>query len=427
LFRFCLHCNVSAFSKHGCSLIDFLCGLFEKSPFHRENPHNLIKNPHIDENEDENENNDVDEIEIEIVDVFRIIFVNLPRTYINDLYIMKNFKNYCSVFASIIAFSNSVFAQDLELEEPAPAPASESVAAPAAAPATTPVTTPVGTSSVVNIFPIQGSQAPVAQQPVYVPVPTPAPAPAPEPAPAPVIIEEVAAPEPPHPHRHVTVGFRGMLGVSRFSERTKEDGHNVDYHTHIDILQNSANEIFLPYLEGGLVIDIPIYHYLAVSTGIFYSQKANHRQCFIDSTNFKSEDAVITRIGYLKIPGQFVLRNRLREDHRFDIAAGPYMAFGLHGKVKERYVSDVDDMILQQTENKIDVFDESIFDNINQARVAPYKRFDFGFCFTTTYEFHRYCIGANFDMGLTDITKPEHNIGNTRTRSIGVFFGYMFR
>lgn len=319
---------------------------------------------------------------------------------------MKNFKNYCSVFASIIMLSSNVYAQDTATAEVAtPAPAS----------------TPVGTSSVVNIFPIQGSQAPVAQQPVYVPVPTPAP------EPAPVIVEEVAAPEPPHHHRHVTVGFRGMLGISRFSERTREDGHNVDYHTHIDILQKSANEIFLPYLEGGIVIDVPIHHYFAISTGVFYSQKANHRKCFIDTTNFKSEDAIVTRLGYIKIPGQLTLRNHLTEDKRFDISAGPYMAFGIHGTVKEKYISDVDDMIIHETTHKIDVFDESVYDKINQARVAPYKRFDFGFCFTTTFEFRRYCIGANFDMGLTDITKPEHNVGNTRTRSIGVFFGYMFR
>ena len=141
------------------------------------------------------------------------------------------------------------------------------------------------------------------------------------------------------------------------------------------------------------------------------------------------ENAVLTarEFGYIKIPGQLTLRNHLTEDKRFDISAGPYMAFGIHGTVKEKYISDVDDMIIHETTHKIDAFDESVYDKINQARVAPYKRFDFGFCFTTTFEFRRYCIGANFDMGLTDITKPEHNVGNTRTRSIGVFFGYMFR
>lgn len=331
---------------------------------------------------------------------------------------MKNFKNYCSVFASIIAFSNSVYAQDPIQIESAPASQTESVS-----------TTP-GATSVVNIFPIQAPQAsaPVAQQPVAVPVmPSPIPVPVPEPMPAP--IEEPAPVTP--PCERVTVGFRGMLGISRFSVRSRESGHNIDYviknsGNQIDMLQPSAGEIFLPYLEGGIVIDIPLHHYFAVSTGVLYSQKANHRKCFIDSVNVKSENSIVTRIGYIKIPGQITLRNWFTDDKRFDISAGPYMAFGIHGKVKERYTSD-EDYILLDIEKKIDVFDESIIDNMSMARVAPYKRFDFGFCFTTTYEFKRYCIGANFDMGLTDITKPDHKEGNTRTRSIGLFFGYMLR
>ncbi len=347
---------------------------------------------------------------------------------------MKIFKNYCSVFATIIALSNSVYAQDSLIEEPMP---SETVDMPASAPASTPVSaapvtaspvssTPAGASSVVNIFPIQApaASAPVAQQPVAYPVPVPPP------APIPVPVEPAPEPAPECPiqcHEPVAVGFRGMLGISRFSERTREAGHDVKYHTHIDILQPSANEVFLPYLEGGLVIDIPIHSFFAISTGVFYSQKANHRKCFIDSTHFKSENAVISRIGYIKIPGQFTLRNRISDNRRFDISAGPYMGFGIHGVVKDRYISDVDDMILHETVNKIDIFDESVYDNYSKSRVAPYKRFDFGFSFTTTYEFKRYCIGANFDMGLTDITKPEHFEGNTRTRSIGLFFGYMFR
>ena len=326
---------------------------------------------------------------------------------------MKKFRNYCSVFASIIVLSNNVYAQDsVPASTPAPAP-------------TESVTTPSGASSVVNIFPIQAPQttAPVAQQPMAVPVPVPVPPP--PPAPCPIVVDPVP-PDPPC-REPVSVGFRGTLGISRFSERTRESGHSVAYHTDIDILQSSANEVFLPYLEGGIVIDIPIHHYFAISTGVFYSQKANHRKCFIDTTNFKSENAIITRIGYIKIPGLLTLRNWFTEDRRFDISAGPYMAFGIHGKVKERYISDVDDMIIHETETKIDVFDESVYDNNSMSRIAPYKRFDFGFSFATTYEFRRYCIGAIFDMGLTDITKPEHNVGNTRTRSIGLFFGYMLR
>ncbi len=334
---------------------------------------------------------------------------------------MKKFKNYCSVFASIIALSNSVYAQDLELTEPVPAPVNTA----ASTPASTPVTTPVGTSSVVNIFPIQAPQntTPIAQQPMMMPVPVPPPAPVPvAPDPAPVVVEEPAP-----CHEHVAVGFRGMVGISRFSERSMESGHNVENQASINILQPSSNEVFLPYLEGGVVIDIPFHHYFAVSTGVFYSQKSNYRKCFIDSSNFKSDNAIITRIGYIKIPGQLTLRNWTTANTRFDISAGPYVAFGIHGKVKEKYVTDVNARILQETEYKIDVFDESVYDKIEQARVAPYKRFDFGFSFTTTFEFRRYCIGANFDMGLTDITKPQHNEGNTRTRSIALFFGYMFR
>ena len=72
---------------------------------------------------------------------------------------MKKFRNYCSVFASIIVLSNNVYAQDsVPASTPAPAP-------------TESVTTPSGASSVVNIFPIQAPQttAPVAQQPMAVP------------------------------------------------------------------------------------------------------------------------------------------------------------------------------------------------------------------------------------------------------------------
>lgn len=362
---------------------------------------------------------------------------------------MKKLKNYCSVFASIIIMSTNVHAQDLlELELPTPEPASAASTTTESAPATaspepvastptqtqatpaqtqaTPSTTQ-GATSVVNIFPIQAPQsAPVvAQQPVAV-----VPAPAPAPVPAPVVVVEEPAPAPeaaPEPSREpVSVGLRGMIGISRFSERSREAGHDVEYQTSIDILQPSADEVFLPYIEGGIVIDIPIQHYFAVSTGVFYSQKSNYRRCFIDTSNFKSDNAIVTRIGYIKIPGQLTLRNWTTANTRFDISAGPYVEFGIHGKVKERYVSD-EDYVLVDIEKKVDVFDESIVDNIKMARVAPYKRFDFGFCFTTTFEFKRYCIGANFDMGLTDITKPEHKEGNTRTRAIGIFFGYMLR
>lgn len=41
-----LYCNVTALFNHACSIIKILCGFFQKTPFHRKNPHNLIKNPH---------------------------------------------------------------------------------------------------------------------------------------------------------------------------------------------------------------------------------------------------------------------------------------------------------------------------------------------------------------------------------------------
>ncbi len=107
---------------------------------------------------------------------------------------------------------------------------------------------------------------------------------------------------------------------------------------------------------------------------------------------------------YLQIPVLAAYRLNLNDSWNMTLKAGPYLAFGVGGKIKSSYESDG--------------YDES--EETEVFNVC--ERFDFGFDLAADLEYHRYVFGLEYEFGLTSILKED----DIRNGAFYITVGYKF-
>ncbi len=103
---------------------------------------------------------------------------------------------------------------------------------------------------------------------------------------------------------------------------------------------------------------------------------------------------------YVQIPVLAAYRMNLNDNWNLALKAGPYIAYGIFGNVSVSGYGESE---------SIDVFDVA-------------ERLDIGLDFGVDFEYHRYVIGAEYEFGLTSISKE----GDVKTSAFYVTVGYKF-
>ncbi len=156
--------------------------------------------------------------------------------------------------------------------------------------------------------------------------------------------------------------------------------------------------------NAGVAVEFPIVRSFYVNTGLFYTTKG----CKIKEDG----DETTANLGYLSLPLYASYRLNFAEQSQLQVNVGPYFAYGVNGKIKEKEDGD---------EYKYDAFG-------NDDDQGGLKRFDCGLGFGLGYTFNRIYLGIEYQLGLTNIADKKTWGDDTtfKTRNFSISVGYNF-
>ncbi|WP_344980669.1 porin family protein [Compostibacter hankyongensis] len=151
-------------------------------------------------------------------------------------------------------------------------------------------------------------------------------------------------------------------------------------------------------VAGGAYANIPIATDFYIQPALQYEGKGGKAKDF----------DVTTRLNYLTLPIDFVYKPEMGDGSNWIVGVGPYLGYGLGGKVKGG----------DETTSDQDPFDSEF----------GLKRFDAGANVQVGYEFNNgFNIGLNTELGLLNLVQDGDNDNSFRNTSFGVSVGYTFR
>lgn len=162
---------------------------------------------------------------------------------------------------------------------------------------------------------------------------------------------------------------------------------------------NSGKETssILTGVRAGITVDIPLADEFYIGTGLLYSGKGGKD---------KNSD-VKTTLSYLELPVHFMFKPEVGAG-RLVLSAGPYVAYGMGGKIKNTGLGD------------LKVYDD-------EALLLKQKRFDAGAGINIGYEMPMgLYFGLNTDLGLINTADNTNNDRSFKNTSFGVSVGYKF-
>lgn len=117
---------------------------------------------------------------------------------------------------------------------------------------------------------------------------------------------------------------------------------------------------------------------------------------------------------YLQLPIMAAARFKVSDGMNLVINAGPYLAYGVGGKVTQEYSYD------GGTESE----KANIFGDGEDEMDA--KRFDFGLGAGVTAEFGKFLVGIDATFGLTKLLKDTEDKYNPKNTTVALSVGYKF-
>jgi hypothetical protein len=170
-----------------------------------------------------------------------------------------------------------------------------------------------------------------------------------------------------------------------------------------DGLDNKLENKIKTGFHVGVTADIPIAADFMVQSGLLFTTKGS---------KFKGTDDKLN-ISYVEIPVLFVHTPKLGKD-RLLLGVGPYIAFGVGGKVKRENGNDED----------IEFKKELTLNDLINTEKDYLKRFDAGANLMAGYELsNRVFLQLNAQLGLVKINPEIENLSNNKTSWKNTGFG----
>ncbi len=153
----------------------------------------------------------------------------------------------------------------------------------------------------------------------------------------------------------------------------------------------------------GVTVDFRLSDEMYLLTGLEYTVKGANSKDYLDSGGAVSSRKESP--AYLQLPLHVGYLLPINRDFRLMFHVGPFMAYGLGGKVK------IDEPTFGKSE-----------DNYFGIGVS---KFDWGLGAGINAEYDRYVLAIGYDRGLRNFA-PEYNDGKARTRNMYISLGYLF-
>ena len=149
----------------------------------------------------------------------------------------------------------------------------------------------------------------------------------------------------------------------------------------------------------GLTLDYNIMENFYLLTGLELTSKGAKE-------SYEGNKATINAM-YLQLPVHAAYKFDLSDGMKIVVNAGPYLAYGIGGKVKEKYEGDSES-----------------YDFFGDAKEGYAKRFDFGIGVGLGLEFGSAKLGVGYDLGMANLYDSDDYKVNTNNLFVTV--GYKF-
>ncbi|MDR1756926.1 MAG: PorT family protein [Culturomica sp.] len=198
----------------------------------------------------------------------------------------------------------------------------------------------------------------------------------------------------------VTWGVRGGLNLPKVAFDT--EGEAPDY---------KAKTGF----HLGVVADLEITGSFYLQPGLYLTTKGAQLEESEGQASYEQK----VNLSYLQVPVLASYRFDLGDDLKLHLNAGPYLAYGVGGKIKEETKWQGG-----SEENKYDAFGTSGED----TEKGGLKRFDAGLSLGAGVSIGKIYAGLNYDLGLSNLAEEKEwgNETKIKNRSFNISVGYNF-
>lgn len=167
----------------------------------------------------------------------------------------------------------------------------------------------------------------------------------------------------------------------------------------------------------GVAVDFILNRSFAINSGLYYTTKGVK----FEDGDVDWKETETSNAGYIQLPVYASYRLNFAEASQLQINFGPYVAYGVNGKITNKY-EDFEDPEYNE-ESKMDLFGTSEGDKER----GGFKRFDFGLGVGAGYTFHRVYLGLDYQFGLVNcLDKKEWGAFKGKTSNLSITVGYNF-
>jgi len=230
----------------------------------------------------------------------------------------------------------------------------------------------------------------------------------------------------------VGFGVRAGLNLGKMEtdpSYTEKDG-SYSYERTTNVTSSTGNLIGF---HVGAVVDIGINEFFYVQPGILLTQKggetnSERKESSSDDDDYRnSEENTYIAPYYLDIPIMLSLKGKLNDNLALRVQAGPYIGFGLFGKMESEYKEeDSYGGYVDRDNEKIKI--KNLFSPTSEEKEMGFKgasRVNIGLGFGAGIEISDFYVGVNYDYGLTNLSKDDDD-GKSYERTLGITLGYNF-
>jgi predicted porin len=184
----------------------------------------------------------------------------------------------------------------------------------------------------------------------------------------------------------------------------------------VEIPGESGISTSTPYKPGfqiGVAAQYLITPELGIESGLYYTQIGNKYEVKVSIENEYITAGLSSNPSYLQLPITVLYKFNVGTDLYLYPQAGLYLGYGLAGKVKPTFKTNVQG-VTADTE-KVDFFDDDT------------NRFDAGLTFGLNLQYSNWVIGLGYDLGLLKINKESASgYKDIKNANIKVTLGYFF-
>jgi hypothetical protein len=188
-------------------------------------------------------------------------------------------------------------------------------------------------------------------------------------------------------------------------------------------------------LHGGITAEYMFSPNTGIQTAFLYSKKGS--KTYINEKGTLNSNGkidftlfLIPKLGYLELPLHLVYKAAIAADSRISFSAGPYLAYGLSGRllVRDKLIlsGEISDFARQEAEESA-IKEKNYVENMLQDKYIfdKYSHFDFGGGMAIGYEVNPFEVKLGCDISFINILrdKDEHPI---RNRNIYISLGAKF-